>query len=77
MSMWEEHRACDLFPAQSFSGDSFVAPLCLPSVPSARVLVDRSNCRSSPGPAARFFNKSGTLTGAASPIGFVVGGAHD
>jgi hypothetical protein len=75
--MWEEYRACDLFSAQSFSGDSFVAPLCLPSVPSARVLGDCSNCRSSLGPAAAFFDKSETLTGAASAIVFVVGGRHD
>jgi hypothetical protein len=75
--MWEELRACDLFSAQSVSGDGFGAPVCLPSAPRGRVLVDCSNDRSSLGPATPFFDKSETLTGAASPIVFVVGGRHD
>ena len=75
--MWEEHRACGLFSAKSFSSGGFGAPVRLPNMPRGRVLVDCSNCRSSPRPAARFFNKSETLTGAASPTVFVVGGRHD
>ena len=75
--MWEELKARDLFSAQSFSSDGFGAPLSLPSRPRGRVLVDCSNDRSSLGPATPFFDKSETLTGAASPIGFVVGGRHD
>jgi hypothetical protein len=75
--MWEELRACNLFSARSFSSDGFGAPLCLPSVQRGQALVDCSNCRSGLGPAAPFFDKSESLTGAASPIGFVVGGCHD
>ncbi len=75
--MWEEFRACNLFSAQSFSSDGFGAALCLPSPARGRVLVDCSNGRSSLGPAVPFFDKSESLTGAASPIGFVVGGRHD
>jgi hypothetical protein len=75
--MWEELRACDLFSAQSFSSDGFGAPVCPPSVPKGQAPVGCLNCRSSLGPAAPFFDKSETLTGAASPIGFVVGGRHD